>query len=66
MRYSMRDRNTTLALLSAYQHMKRKEDAIRKAGRLYGIPEVILNYEVNKHMVAIPFYFLLACGQKGV
>ena len=44
------------ALLSAYQHVKRTEDAVRKVRRLYCIPEAhlegistILNYSTKNH-----------------
>ena len=43
----MGDRIRASALLGAYQHVKRTGDAIRKAGRMFGVPETTLRRRLS-------------------
>ena len=45
--FRMGDRASSSALMSAYHHVKRTGDAIRKAGRMFGVPESILRRRLN-------------------
>ena len=45
--FRMGDRASSSALMSAYHHVKRTGDAIRKAGRMFGVPESTLRRRLN-------------------
>ena len=48
----MGDRIRASALLGAYQHVKRIGDAIRKAGRMFGVPETTLRRRLSNPEVS--------------